>query len=254
MPRELKNRIKSKLAKGEIATVAGGLNTPDIIEFLGQFGFDGAFIDTEHGVPSWNDIANMSRACDVWGMTSVVRVTDNVSWLISRTLDVGAQAIVVPHVNTANEARAIVRSAKYFPVGARGSGGGRLSYGISDYVAKANEETLLVALLEEKSAIDNLDEILRVEGIDVFFPGPGDLAQSMGYPGRSDHPEVQAVIDKAIAQIAAAGKVAGAVVTAETAESYARKGARFFLSFWLPWLAKGARELQGEVAAFGRKG
>ena len=60
MPKELKNRIKAKLAEGQIATVAGGLNTPDIIEFLGQFGFDGAFIDTEHGVPGWDDIANMS--------------------------------------------------------------------------------------------------------------------------------------------------------------------------------------------------
>ena len=110
---------------------------------------------------------------------------------------------------------------------------------------------MVVALLEETEAVDNLDEILSVDGIDVYFMAPSDLAQTMGYTGQPGHPEVLAVIDRCIERITAAGRVAGALVSDDTVEGYIEKGARFFLTSWLPWLAGGAGGFLSKVRAKG---
>lgn len=248
-----KNRIKHKLQEGGIATVMPGYSghiTGGMIEILGQLGFDGIWIETEHGSADFADIPDLSRACDLWGMTSVVRVNLNLPGVIYRTLDVGAQAIVVPHVDTADDARAVVSAAKFHPIGARGNFNGRQSIGVKDFFAKANDETMVVVLIEDIVAIDNLEEILRVDGIDVFFPAPGDLAQSMGLLGQPTHPEVQAAVDKAIEQIVGAGKVAGTVVDDSTLESYLAKGVRFVLARWLTWVEVGARAYLDKIVAW----
>src|SRR5207244_12708586 len=125
-----------------------------------------------------------------------------------------------PHVSTKAEAAQVVQSAKFGPIGLRGMYGSRRSYGVTDYFQKANEETLTCVLIEEKEAIDNLAEILTVDHIDVFFVAPSDLAQTMGYTGQPNHPEVRAVIDGAIRQIAAAGRTAGALVSDESLDHY----------------------------------
>ncbi|MGH2541409.1 MAG: aldolase/citrate lyase family protein, partial [Ardenticatenaceae bacterium] len=114
------NRAKRKLQRGDIVTAVSGLNTPDQIDFMGQFGFDAAWIETEHGPIDFADIPDMTRACDLWGMTSIARVNLNLPGVIYRTLDVGAQGIVVPHVNTAEEAREVVKASKFAPLGERG--------------------------------------------------------------------------------------------------------------------------------------
>ena len=247
-PRE--NRVKAKLHRGEPAVVVGGLNTPDIVDFLGSLGMDGVLIEGEHGPIDFADVPDMSRACDLWGMTSLVRVNLNVSGVIYRTLDVGAQGIIVPHVNTAADARAMVDSAKFGPIGSRGMfGANRRSYGVDSYVSKANDETMLVALIEESTAIDHLDEILAVDHIDAFCLGPGDLAQTMGYPGQPNHPDVQAAVDRAIAQVVGADRVAGVLVNDSNVEAYIDKGARFLLTSWTPWLASGVQGFQQKVAA-----
>ena len=145
----------------------------------------------------------MSRACDLWGITSVCRVNSNEPWLITRTLDVGATGIVVPDVSTGGEAERAARSAKYGPTGYRGMYSGRQSYGVADYHRKANEETLVVVLIEEMEAVNNLHDILTVDNIDVYFLAPSDLAQTMGYTGQMAHPEVVAVVDRCIAQVLA---------------------------------------------------
>ena len=113
-------------------------------------------------------------------MTSVCRVNHNEPWLITRTLDVGATGIVVPHVSTHAEAEQAAQSAKYGPMGYRGMASGRQSYGVTDDYRKANEETLVVVLIEEIKAVGTLHDILTVEQIDVFFVAPSDLAQTMG--------------------------------------------------------------------------
>ena len=242
------NRAKHKLQEGGIATIASGPHTAEMIEFLGSYGFDGAWIETEHGSIDFADIPDLTRACDLWGMTSVVRVNLNLPGVIYRTLDVGAQGIVVPHVNTADEARAVVDAAKFHPLGNRGNFTSRQGYGVSDYSAKANDETLLVVLIEDVIAIDNLDDILSVDHIDVFFVAPGDLAQTMGYLGRADHPEVVAAVDSAIKRIVGAGRVAGALVSDANVEHLISVGARFLLTAWPAWVTAGAQGYLQKVA------
>ena len=251
MPGTKENKVKKKLREGQVATVLGGLNNPEIIDYMGQFGFDGAWIETEHGTITWDQVAHMSRACDLWDMTSVCRVNHNEPWLITRTLDVGATGIVVPHVSTKAAAEQAAKSAKYGPIGYRGMAAGRQSYGVTDYYRQANAETLVVVLIEEMEAVHNLQDILTVDHIDVFFVAPSDLAQTMGYTGQPTHPEVLAVVDRCLAQIVAAGKVPGHLGNEDTVESYMEKGVRFFLTSWQPWVARGASQYLSKVVAKG---
>jgi len=245
-------QIKRRLRDGKTACVLSGHHNSDMIDFLGQFGFDGIWIECEHGPVDWDEIGDMSRACDLWNMASIVRVSANEPWLITRTLDRGASGIVVPHVSTKAEAEQVVQSAKFGPIGLRGMYGSRRSYGVSDYFQKANEETLVVILIEEIEAIQNLAEILTVDNVDVFFVAPSDLAQTMGYTGQPNHPEVRAVIDGAIKQIAAAGRTAGALATDDNLDHYQEVGARFFLTGWTGWVAKGAQEFRSRIDSFNR--
>ena len=244
------NRVKRRLQEGKTATVLVGPTSADIAEWAGSMGFDGVFIDCEHGSFTWDNLANMTRACDVWGMTSISRVNDNNPWLITRTLDVGAQGVVIPHVNNKVEGEQAARSSKYNMDnngGYRGMGGGRQSFGVADYHRKANAETMVVALIEEQQAVENLTEILTVDNIDVFMLAPGDLAQTMGYTGQMNHPEVKALGDRAIAQIVAAGRTAGTLVNEDNVEDYYSKGVRFFLNSWQGWLARGAAQYISKV-------
>jgi 4-hydroxy-2-oxoheptanedioate aldolase len=243
------NRAKHKLQDGGVATVVSGHVTGDMIEFLGQFGFEGIWIETEHGPIDYADIPDLSRACDLWGMTPVVRVNLNLPGVIYRTLDVGAQAIVVPHVDTAEDARAVVSAAKFYPMGARGNYTSRQGIGVDDFALKANDETMVVVLIEDVKAIDNLAEILAVDNIDVFFVAPGDLAQSMGLLGQATHPDVLAAVDGAIEQITGAGRVAGTVVNDSNVESYIEKGVRMVMTSWTAWVATGGRAYLDRVAA-----
>src|SRR6184192_2111818 len=236
------NRIKRKLRQGQPVTVVSGHANTDMIDFLGQFGFDGIWLEGEHGPLSWEQIGDMSRACDLWGMTSVTRVNNNDPGIIMRALDRGTMGIVVPHVNTRQAAEQAMKSAKYAPMGYRGMFGGRQSYGVPDYFKRANDQTMIVVLIEEIEAVHNLADILTVDNIDVFFVAPSDLAQTMGYTGQPNHPEVLAVVDRCLAQIVAAGKVPGHLGHEDTVESYMEKGVRFFLTSWQPWVARGASQ------------
>lgn len=242
-------QIKPRLKANQPVFVLGGHNNSDMIDFLGQFGPDGIWIECEHGPVTWEQIGDLSRACDLWNMASVVRVMANEPWLITRTLDRGASGIVVPHVSTPAEAEQVVQNAKFGPIGLRGMFGSRRSYGVADYFQKANAETLVVILIEEMEAIQNLPEILKVDHIDVFFVAPSDLAQTMGYTGQPNHPEVRAVIDNAVKQIVAAGRTAGNLVADDNLQHYYDLGARFFLTQWTAWAAKGLREFQGRLKA-----
>ena len=244
------NRVKRKLQRGEVVTVVSGYNTADMIDFLGPLGFDGVWIEGEHGPVDFGDIPDMTRACDLWGRSSVVRVNHHEPGVIYRTLDVGAQGIAVPHVNTADEARAIVDAAKFGPIGHRGSYTSRQGIGVTDnYTNKANDETLVVILIEDIIAVNNLSEILQVDHIDVFFLAPGDLCQSMGYTGQPNHPEVEATVSGAIEQIIRAGRVAGALGNEASVEGRIKQGVRFILTSWPGWVSDGARGYLERVAA-----
>ena len=236
------NKAKQKLQNGEVITVISGLQSSDIIDFLGPMGFDAAWIETEHGSVDWETLGDMTRACDLWGMTSITRVNSNDPGLITRTLDRGSMGIVVPHVNTREAAEEAAQSTKYSPLGYRGMFGGRQSFGVIDYFHQANDQTMVVVLLEEVEALDNLDEILTVPDIDVFFIAPSDLSQTMGHIGNAGHPEVLEAVDQAIAKIIGAGKVAGTLVNDGNVEAYARKGVQYLMTSWNSWVARSAAE------------
>lgn len=243
------NKAKRKLQNGEVVTVVSGHQNTDMIDFMGSLGLDGVWFEGEHGPLSWQEIGDMSRACDLWGMTSVTRVNSHEPGLIMRNFDRGSQGVVVPHVSTRDAADRVVQAAKYAPIGKRGMYGGRQAFGAPDYFQSANDETLVVILIEEQRALENLAEILTVDHIDVFFVAPSDLAQTMGHIGNHTHPDVQAAIDKAIAQIVAAGRTPGTLVNDGNVEKYIAAGARFFLTPWTNWVAQGAKAYQEKVEA-----
>lgn len=243
------NRIKQKLAAGKVATVLSGVADPDLVDQLGPLGADGIWLEGEHGPVDFADIADLTRACDLWGMTSVVRVHQNEYGVIYRTLDRGAQAIVVPHVNTRAEAQNVVDSAKFAPIGKRGMFTSRQGYGVGDYLKTANEQTLLVVLIEDIVAVPNLDEILQVDEIDVFFVAPSDLATSMGHIGDLAHPDVQKTLDDALTTIVKAGKNAGTLCDNDNAARYAGMGVRFLMTGIFPWIATGAKEFMARATA-----
>ncbi len=224
------NPLRRRLAEGGIGVIAIGPNTADMCDFLGQFGFDAAFIDFKHGGVTWRELADITRACDLWDMGAVVRVSTLDEALILRALDLGATSIIVPHVVTAEEADRAARACRYPPEGTRGVAGNRRSYGADDYFRRANEEVQCIALIEDASALDNLEELVRVDGIDVFNVAPSDLAASMGHRGDLGHAEVQGAIKHAIEVIAGAGRIAATLVDD-----------RCVVVPWLTWVSAGAR-------------
>lgn len=228
-----------------------GFNTPEIIDFLGPCGFDGAWVECEHGPSTWSDLQDLTRAADLWGLTSLVRVNQNDPALIGRTLDQGATGIVVPHVNTKEEAQRVVHGAKFSPVGQRGIFTSRQAIGVDSltYFREVNDQILLVVLIEEMTAIDNLDEILAVDHIDVFFVASGDLAQTMGHVGQPKHPEVKKVVESTMRRIRQAGRNAGTVAGIDEFEYFTDLGANFVVVSWKPWIVETAKRYVAKVAS-----
>jgi 4-hydroxy-2-oxoheptanedioate aldolase len=236
------NRAKQKLANGEIVMIVSGITHPDDIDAAGPHGFDGIWLEGEHGWVDASELGNLTRACDIWGMTSVARINANDQGLIYRTFDRGAQAIVVPHVNNAAEARNVVDGGKFTPIGKRGMYTSRQGLGVPDYFDHANDNTMLIVLIEDIIAWENLDEIIAVDNIDVFFVAPSDFAASMGHMGDLQHPDVQEKINDALSRIVAAGRNAGALATNENVATYVEMGVRFFMTGVGPWINAGFKQ------------
>jgi len=236
------NRAKQRLAAGEVLTLVMGDYSPEMAELLALNGVDVLWGEMEDGVTSWRDIGDYSRAADLWGACYMVRVNHNEPSLIGRALACGASGVMVPHVNSADEARSVARAAYYGPKGMRGMAGGRRSYGAADYHREANENVLMAILLEDIAMVPHLPEIVQVDGIDVFYVAPGDLSQSMGLTGQTNHPDVLAVVDESIATIVKAGRVAGALATSDEAlEGILAKGVRFVGTSWERWVSSAAQ-------------
>jgi 4-hydroxy-2-oxoheptanedioate aldolase len=220
---------------------------------MNAIGADGVWLEGEHGPVDFADISELSRACDLWGLTSVLRLHQNEYGVIYRALDRGAQGLVLPHVNNRAEVQNVVDSAKFAPIGKRGMFGGRQAYGVPDYFKTANDQTLLIVLIEDIASIALLDDILKVDHIDVFFVAPSDLAASMGHIGNNTHPEVLSTIDDALKQIVAAGRTAGTLATSGNVEHYASLGVKCFMTGINPWVEAGAKDFQARAAAGAKK-
>lgn len=196
-----------------------GLADPNVAELCSGTGFDWLVIDAEHGPNSLRDVLAQIRAIGSSNQTegsksqAVVRVRDDNRAEIKQMLDIGAQTILVPMIDTAEQAQEVVKSMHYPPLGVRGVGAAlaRASKyaAIPDYLNTANDEVCLLIQIESVKGVKNLDEILKLEGIDGVFVGPSDLAADMGFVGKPGADEVREVVRDVLTRIRASGKAAG---------------------------------------------
>jgi 4-hydroxy-2-oxoheptanedioate aldolase len=219
-----------------------------VIEILGYCGIDFAIMDCEHGSMSPAQAEEMIRAADVVGITPITRIAENIQQNILRYLDAGSLGVQMPMINTREDAELVVKSVKYWPLGKRGLAGTRAAgFGLvtplSEYVKQSNDETLIITHVETMDAVKNLDQMLQVPEIDVIFIGPTDLSQAMGYPGKPNEPEVQAMIDRLIRQIQEAGKVVGTIVSSgDQAKKLADRGVLYLANTGVTLLATATRQ------------
>ena len=209
-----------------------GLANGISMEILAGAGFDWLVIDAEHTPNNPASVLAQLQAAAPYPVQLLVRSMSHDAALIKQYLDAGAQTLLLPLVDNAEQALQLVRAVRYPPEGIRGvaaslSRAARWS-GIKDYVKQANAEVCLVVQVETRAGLENLDAILAVAGVDAVFIGPADLAASLGHLGDAGHPEVRAAIEAALPRIVASGKAAGIFVTEpELARHYRTLGASF---------------------------
>jgi len=193
MPFNLRKRLKSgELLLGTILS----LDSPDVAEILSGVGFDWIFIDAEHSTLDPHHLKALFQAAGE-STDCVVRLPALDETAVKKTLDAGAAGLLVPQVNTAEQAELLVRWGRYYPDGSRGLGFGRAQgYGLNvgEYLENANENILLSVQAESAEAVENIESIVEVPGLDAILVGPYDLSASMGLPGQVDHPDVKAAI------------------------------------------------------------
>ena len=188
------------------------------VEVIAGAGFDWLLLDTEHSPSDLENLLTQLQAAASYATHPVVRVPWNDMVTIKRVLDVGAQSMLVPYVSSAAEARAAVSSTRYPPQGLRGVAGTTRAtrFGrIKDYARRAHEEICVLVQVETQQALDNLDAICAVEGVDGVFIGPADLHASLGHPGEIANPKVKPIIDEAVRRIRKAGKAPGILTPSE---------------------------------------
>lgn len=208
-----KNKFKAALAEGR-QQIGFWCTLPDpyVTEFLVNAGFDWLLIDAEHTPTDLRTISTQIMAGRGGAASLVVRPPVNDTVLIKQYLDIGAQTLLLPMVQNAEEARAAVAAMRYPPDGVRGLAGTTRASGfgrIQDYAERAAEELCLLVQVETRAALDEIEAIAAVDGVDGIFIGPGDLAASLGYGGQRGDPAVLDIIDDSINRIVAAGKPAG---------------------------------------------
>ena len=240
------NRMKQKLQAGEpVFGVSVMIPSPQIVEMIAAAGFDWVLLDCEHGTLTLESVELMAMAAEASGITAIARPMTRSAEHILQVLDRGVMGVQVPHVNTAEEAREVIAAVKYHPAGRRGLAAGTRAANydahgtLADYVKAANAATLIAIQLEDQAAIDNIDALLQVEGIDVFFIGPSDLSQSMGHPGNPKAPAVAHAIDSSLRKMMAAGRTPGMPATAENVRGAVGMGVRYIYTH-LPRLLSGS--------------
>ena len=210
------NTLKQRLRNGE--NVLGCwtmLGSPQVVEILSLAGFDYLVLDQEHGLGDVTSLQAQLHAMSATPTVGVVRVPWNDHVYLKRVLDAGAEGVLIPSVETADEARAAVAACLYPTRGRRGTASSSVrasSYGMaSDYVATCAENLLIAIQIESAKGVENLDDILAVDGIDLMFIGPFDLSATVGQMGNLRHPEVARLIEHAEKRIKAAGRPMGTV-------------------------------------------
>ena len=206
------NKIIEKMDKGEKAVgISLSFYADEMVELAGAMDLDFVNYDGQHAPVTPETIDRFCRLCDGWGVTPTMRVPDQIPSNILNYIDRGIKAITVPFVNTKAEAEAVVDCCYFAPKGHRSYTSKRvMRFGLvddlKDMMDRTNDDLLVFPQIEDIKAYNNLDEILKIDGIKVFAGGPNDLAQSMGHPGQPDHPDCLKVTDEGTAKIHAAGK------------------------------------------------
>lgn len=194
------NILKKKLRKQEI-TIGSWitLGHTSITEIMAKAGFEWLVVDMEHSVITLDTAQQLIQVIEGCGVIPLVRVGENNPNIIKRVMDAGAYGVIVPMVNSKEQAEAAVQAVRYPPLGIRGVGLARAQgygAGFDEYAATVNEESIVVAQIEHIDAVNNLEAILSVNGIDGCIIGPYDLSGSLGIPGKFDHPDVLRAIEK----------------------------------------------------------
>ena len=223
----MKNQLKEKMKAGErvIGTFVE-IGHPDITEWLSRIGFDWILLDAEHGPLSFETMQNMMQSMNGTNCVPIVRPQWNDPVIIKRVFDIGAYGVLLPWVNSKEEAEAAVRACKYPPQGLRGYGPRRAAMLDPDYYQTANDQLLISVQIETQKALDNLDDILSVDGIDACYIGPYDLSCSLGYgiPPKWDEPRYIAAFDRVLESARRHNKAAGIFATYDNIEWALEKG------------------------------
>ncbi|NCF67043.1 MAG: 2,4-dihydroxyhept-2-ene-1,7-dioic acid aldolase [Chloroflexi bacterium] len=248
----MNHQFRSRLLGGEllVGTMVSQASA-EIAEILASVGFDWLFVDAEHSPMSR---AGMQRVLQGAGPATpcLVRISASEETSIRDALDIGAAGIIAPRVNSAEHAAQVVRFAKYAPIGNRGVGVARaLGYGlrVEEYLNKANEETAVVLQAEHIEAVENIEEIVQVAGVDAVFVGPYDLSASLDRLGEVEHPQVMAAVDQ-VAQVCRQANIPlGAFgVSAAAVEPYIERGYRLIVAgIDMMMLGFAAKELLSQI-------
>lgn len=231
-----RNKLLTKLRNGECVIIpeTGHFASYKLLEMMGLIGFDGVWVDMEHKEFGLDHLGVLTLACRVTGMESVVRIAKGNYVDLIRPLETGATGIVIPHCMNETEAREIVRNARFSPIGCRGFDGvgpdaRYRTVSIEDYRKWANEEVLLVVMIEDREAVEDVDAIASVPGIDILYIGPADLSQSYGHFLEFEHILMKKAIDKVASAATKNKKWWGMpAMNAERFHKMRKKGARFF--------------------------
>lgn len=229
-----KNSLKEKLARNEpVLGCFQKFADPVAVELIALSGFDFVIVDNEHCQSNPETLFNNLRTAQGMGMHAIIRVQCNDQVQILKALDMGASGIQVPNVDTVEDARRLVASARFQPLGVRGFGNTTRAgaYGtlpIKEFMRRGNEETLISAHCETRASVANLAAIVTVPGIDVIFIGPGDLSQAYGCAGEPQSAELKEAIAHIIRTSLAAGKQVGIACQAAQINEYFAAGVRFF--------------------------
>lgn len=195
------NAVRAKLRAGdEVYGLFCSIPAPALVEMIGCAGYDFAILDTEHTLVSPQELENLIRAAEAVDLTPFVRVPENDPGAILRALDAGAMGIVVPHVRGRGDVDAAIRAARYAPEGMRSLNGGRVpGFGrmdLTEYLAQANAEIMVVPMIEDAEGVDALPHILAGGGVDLVIEGAADLSQSYGVAWQTRHPLVREALHK----------------------------------------------------------
>ena len=226
--------VLQKIARGETVITAKACYTdPELVELIASSGFDAIWICLEHKRMDPSTVYALIQACRLGGADALIRVKPSNHTDVLYLLEAGARGIMLPRVTHPDEVRAVVQAMRFPPLGRRGYDGihaeadfGRLP--ASEYLAKANQENFLVVQIEEPDVVPHIDTIAAMPGVDVLFVGPGDLTLGLGKFGKTDDPEVKAILQAVADACRRHGKVAAIPCAPEQVKGYHAMGYRFF--------------------------